>query len=67
MIGIPRSSKNLSPGGALTKTSPSSPSNLPCGYAASTSNCRTRRLAVHPTAHRSLKVAERAAGANVSS
>eukprot|EP00965_Chrysotila_dentata_P007699 251453-Pleurochrysis_carterae.AAC.1 len=63
---MPRSSKKRSLGGGRTYTSPSSPSNFPCKYAASTSNCLTWRLAMHPAAQSSLKVAERAAGANVS-
>eukprot|EP00965_Chrysotila_dentata_P000171 5454-Pleurochrysis_carterae.AAC.1 len=39
-MGTPRSSKCRSPGGRQTYTSPSSPSNRPCRYAASTANCR---------------------------
>eukprot|EP00965_Chrysotila_dentata_P166111 5484782-Pleurochrysis_carterae.AAC.1 len=65
-MGIPLSSKKRSSGGGRTKTSPSSPSNVPCRYAASTSNCLTQRFASQPTAHSSLNVADRAAGANVS-
>eukprot|EP00965_Chrysotila_dentata_P191474 6174558-Pleurochrysis_carterae.AAC.4 len=42
-MGTPRSSNCRSPGGGRTKTAPSSPSNSPCRFAASTSNLRTRR------------------------
>eukprot|EP00965_Chrysotila_dentata_P172089 5678941-Pleurochrysis_carterae.AAC.1 len=65
--GTPRSSKNRSPGGSRTCTSPSSPSNCPWRYSASTSNCLTLRLEMHPTAPSNLNEADRAAGASVSS